>query len=240
MTTKKPKKTQPASSTAWGVVLASGRSSEFGADIETVFLTVGSKPLLTYSLSAFERCADVEGLVLVTSKDRLESLRALVHMFGCNKVKSIIAGPPSRENAVQAGLAVAIEHNAGFVVVHDGTRPGVTPELISETIRVARKNGAATVARPVGEPVCEAAKGTKITGTLDDSVLWQTLSPQTFKIEILQKALTNAAKKKIHLADEAAAVAAIKQDVHLVPVKRPLVRVTSPLDLNLAEFLLRH
>jgi 2-C-methyl-D-erythritol 4-phosphate cytidylyltransferase len=221
------------------VILASGRSTEFGADIETVFLTLGSKPVLTYSLSAFERCPDIEGLVLVTSKERLENLRAMVHMFGCAKVKAIIAGPPTREGAVLAGLAVALEHQAGFITVHDGARPGVTPELISETVRLARKHGAAAVVTPLADPVCESAKGTKITAMIEGPHLWSTVSPQSFSAAVLQKALAAAAKKKVHPADEATAVAALKQEIHLVPSKRPLVRIASALDLTLAEFLMR-
>ncbi|HMP76532.1 MAG TPA: 2-C-methyl-D-erythritol 4-phosphate cytidylyltransferase [Kiritimatiellia bacterium] len=239
MTTTKARKSSLSNATAWGVVLASGRSSEFGADIETVFLTLGSKPILTYSLSAFERCTDIEGLVLVTSKERLESLRAMVHMFGCPKVKSIIAGPANREEAVLAGLNVAMEHHAGIVTVHDGARPGVTSDLISETVRLARKHGAAAVATPLADPVGESAKGAKLSGLVEGAPLYSIASPQSFSAAILHKALTTAAKKKLHPADEATAVAALKQEVHLAVSKRPLVRIASPVDLTIAEVLLK-
>lgn len=238
MAKKAAKKSQIVSSTVWGVILLSAQPSEFAADIEPAFLTVGSKPVLAYSLSAFERCSDVDGLVLVTTKERLESLRGMVHLFGCNKIKAIIADAPVRGVALQAGVAVAVENGAGHIVVHDGTRPGVTPELISETVRVARKSGAASAARPIVEPVNETLKGAKITKLLTGN-LWMTMTPQAFKADILQKALANAVKKKLKLPDEAAAATAIKQPVQLVPAKRPLIRIASPLDLNLAELLLR-
>lgn len=234
------KKVPLASSSAWGIILSSGQPNDFGVDIEPAFLSLGSKPILAYSLSAFERCADVEGLILVAPKERLESLRSMVQLFGCNKVKAVVVGPSSRMGAVQQGLATALENGAGVVTIHEGTRPGLTAEQISETIRVARKHGAAALARPIRDPVCEAAKGAKITGAVEGGVMWNTLSPQSFKVDVLQKALDVAAKKKLHHADEAAAVFANKQDVHLVPTKRPMVRIVGPLDLNMAEFFLRY
>lgn len=238
MAKKTAKRSQIVSSTVWGVILASGQPSDFAADIEPAFLTVGSKPVLAYSLSAFERCPDVDGLVLVSSKERLESLRAMVHLFGCNKVKAIVSAPPARTAAVQVGVDVAIENGAGHIVVHDGTRPGVSTELISETIRVARKSGASAVANPIMDPVSETAKGAKITKLVSGD-LWTTATPQAFKTDVLHKALVNAVKKKLKLPDEAAAATAIKQVVHLVPARRPLIRIASPAHLSLAEFLLR-
>lgn len=238
MAKKAAKKSQIISSTVWGVILASGQPSEFAADIEPAFLTVGSKPVLAYSLTAFERCSDVDGLVLVTSKERLESLRSMVHLFGCNKVKAIVAAPSARAAAVQAGVEIAVENGAGHIVVHDGTRPGVLPELISETIRVARKSGAAAVANPITDPVSETARGAKITKLVAGD-LWTTATPQAFKTDVLQKALAHAVKKKLKVPDEAAAVTAIKQVVHVVPAPRPLIRISAPAHLNLAEFLLR-
>jgi len=240
MSTSSDKKKASAQAPAWGIVLAAGRADGFGADIDPVFLTMGSKPVLTYTLAAFERCPDVEGLVLVTSKERLESLRTMVSMFGCNSVKSIIAGPAAREGAVAAGLAVALENKAGIVTIHEGARPGVTPELIAETIRLARKHGAAAVARAVQDPACLSAKGVKYDEPVESGSVWATMTPQSFKTDVLGKALANAAKKKLHPLDEAAAVSANRGEVALVPSAKPLIRIAAPLDLNLAEFLLRH
>ena len=195
---------------------------------------------MSYSLSAFERCSDIEGLVLVVAKERLESVRALVHLFGCNKVKSIVVASSTRLDSVHAGLAVVAEYRAGTIVVHEGARPGVTPEIISETIRAARKCGAACAAHAIAEHVVEVGKGAKITGIPEGDQFYAASTPQAFKTDVLQKALAHAAKKKLKPADEVAAACAIKQDVQVVALKRPLIRIGSPIDLNLAEFYLRH
>ncbi|MCO5045825.1 MAG: 2-C-methyl-D-erythritol 4-phosphate cytidylyltransferase [Kiritimatiellae bacterium] len=239
MAAKSGSRSRALPSTAWGIIWTGGPVTDFPPEIEPAFLTIGSKPVLAYSLSAFERCADIEGVVIVTSAARREYVLTMVQMFGCNKVRSILAAPATRAGAIKIGLEAAVEMGAGITVIHEGVRPGVTPELITETIRVARKSGAAAVARPVPDPVCEAAKGAKVTGAIENGALWSTLTPQAFKVDVLVKALTHVAKKKLHLPDEAAAVVATKQDVHLVPSKRLLVRIAAPGDLNLAELLLR-
>ena len=90
------------------------------------------------------------------------------------------------------------------------------------------------------EPVVEAGKGGKITGIPEGDQFFTASTPQAFKSDVLHKALAHASKKKLKLVDEVAAARAIKQDVNVVPLKRPLIRIGSPIDLNLAEFYLRH
>ncbi len=240
MTTNKARKSTSTSSSVWGIVLAGGRTSQFGTDIDPVFLSLGSKPVLTYSLAAVERCAEIEAVVVVASKERIDSVRTMINMFGCTKVKAIVAGPPPREAAVAAGLHALEERQPGFIAIVDGAVPGITPELISETIKMARKRGSAAVARQLALPVCESAKGVKITGTPEDGTLWITMGPQVFRKDHLEKALSHASKKKLRAADEAALAAAAKIDVHLVPTRRMLIRIDTPQDLNLAEYVLRH
>lgn len=226
--------------TAWGIIITGSKADEFAADVDTAFLTLGSKPVLTYSLNAFERCPDVEGLVLVATKERIESIRAMVQMFGCYKVKKIIPAPASRTASILAGLKVLEDHRTSIVVVHEGTRPCVTPEQISETIKSARKFGSGVLATHVTEPIKDVPKGTKVKACLPAGTLWATASPQSFKFDILRKAVETAARKKTAFQDEAEALAMVKADVHIVPTQRPALKIGSPRDLMLADLLLRH
>lgn len=225
---------------AWGIIITGGKADEFAEGVDTAFLTLSSKPVLTYSLTAFERCPDIEGLVLVASKERLDSVRAMVQMFGCYKVKKILAGPTQRLGAVLTGLRAIEDEKITMVTVHDGTRPCVTADQISETIKSARKHGSGVLASRITDPVKEVPKGTKVTGSLDPEVLWHALSPQSFKMDVLRKALEAAQKKKAVIHDEADALALTKAEVHVVPASKHSIRIAGPADLNLAEYLLRH
>ena len=137
-------------------------------------------------------------------------------------------------------LDLPTEGGETAVAVIDGAVPGVAPEQIAESVKLARKHGIAATARLVGAPVCESEKGVKITGVPGDAKIWSTIGPQVFRIDLLEKTLANAAKKKLRAADEAALAFAARLEVHLAQTRRMLNRIDSPQDLTLAEYLLRH
>lgn len=224
---------------AWGLVIASSKPEEFGSGVDPSFLNLGMKPVLMHSLAAFEKCADIERLVVLASKDRVESVRAMIQMFGCSKVKRVQALGAQRLASVLTALQELRVDKAAMVTVHDGGRPLVTAEEISETIKLAKKHGAATLADRLLEPVRATEKGSKVVEDVAHASIWSCHTPQTFKLDILTKALQAAQKKKAVLRDEVDALALIKAEVQVVPSTRHTVRVAGPRDLALADFLLR-
>ena len=117
----------------YGVIVAAGKSERMGAKVDKAFLSLGTRPVIAYSLLAFEKCHDIDGIILVCRKDRMESARAMASMFGCSKLVRVVAGGSKRQVSVANGLA-ALGDDVDVVAVHDGARPCVTPELISDTI----------------------------------------------------------------------------------------------------------
>lgn len=221
-----------------GLVVAAGKSERMGPKVDKAFLNLGTKPVLAYSVIAYERCKDIDLIVLVVRRDRVDSARAMVQMYGCAKVKKVVAGGATRQASVSNGLEIVGE-DARIVSVHDGARPCVTPELISETIEVARKHGSGVAAQKITDTVKVVERGVKVTSTVDRSKLWAVQTPQTFKYDILDKAYQAVKKKKLTVTDEAQAVESIKGDVRLVPSPLSNVKVTTPDDLVLAATLLR-
>src|SRR5512145_2015550 len=116
----------------FGIVVAAGKSERMGPDVDKAFLTLGTKPVVIYSLLAFEKCPDIDATILVVRKDRLDAARTMVQMFGCAKVKRVVAGGAKRQISVSNGLDY-VSRDAKIVVVHDGARPCITPDLVSET-----------------------------------------------------------------------------------------------------------
>jgi len=143
---------------AWGLIIASGKPEGFTEGVDPSFLTLGSKPVMMHALSAFEKCADVEGLVILASKDRVESVRAMVQMFGCAKVKRILPLAGSRSASVLAVVKELQGDKVPVVTIHEGIRPMVSADEIAETVKLAKKHGAAVLCDRLPDPVPNPSK----------------------------------------------------------------------------------
>ncbi len=220
------------------VVIAAGKSERIGSNVDKAFLSLGMQPVLAYSLRAFEKCPDVDSVILVVRKDRIEAARGLVQLFGCSKVVKVVSGGTSRQASVRNGLAV-LHDEVKIVVVHDGARPCITTETISETIKCAKRHGSGVAAYKIGDTIKEVEKGVTITKTVDRTKLWAVQTPQTFKRELLLDGLEKAKKKGLTVTDEASAVELVKEGVRLVPSPWSNIKITSPDDLRIAAALLK-
>jgi len=209
-----------------------------GGGIDKAFLSLGTKPVVVYSLLAFEKCRDIDEVILVVRKDRIDAARQAARMFGCNKVKKVIAGGTLRQQSVMNGLAEASE-DVDIVVVHDGARPCLTSDLISQAINSAKQHGSGVAAVKITDTVKSVEKGMIIAGTVDRTKLWLGQTPQAFKMDLLRKAFQLVEKKKIKVTDEASAVELVSNGVWLVASSSSNIKITSPDDLTLAAALMR-
>ena len=148
------------------IIVAGGKSQRMASEVDKAFLSLGTRPVLAYALEAFDRCPDVDEIVLVVRKDRLGTARGMVQLFGFNKVTHIVAGGPSRQASVQNGLD-AMDEDAKLVAVHDGARPCVTEDVISETFRVAKRYGSGVAAVKVTDTIKEVQRGSTVSATVE-------------------------------------------------------------------------
>jgi len=193
---------------------------------------------MTYSLMAFEHCPMIDGVILVVRKDRLESARGLVQVFGCSKVRKIVAGGVTRQASVRNGLK-ELGDDVDIVAIHDGARPCVTPRIIEETIRSAKRHRSGVAAVKITDTIKEAERTMVVTCTVDRTKLWAVQTPQTFSVDLLNKAYSFVEKKKLSVTDEASAVEALGEKVHLVPSSLSNIKITTPEDLALAATILK-
>ena len=222
----------------YGVIVAAGKSERMGPEVDKAFLSLGTKPVLAYSLIAFEKCPDIDGVILVVRKDRVDPARAMAQLFGCSKVKRVIAGGNSRQISVKTGLS-QLSSDVDVVAVHDGARPCITPSIITETIKSAKKFGSGVAAVKITDTVKEVKKGLVVSKTIDRTMLWAVQTPQTFTRDLLLKAFDAVNKKRLTVTDEASAVELVSHDVRLVPAALSNIKITVPDDLTLAAALLR-
>jgi len=206
--------------------------------VDRAFLSLGTKPVLAYSLLAFEKCPDIDTVTVVSRKDRIEASYAVAQMFGCAKVKKVVAGGAQRMASVAAGLA-DLNEDVRIVVIHSASRPCVTPELISLTVKSAKRYGTGISATKANSAVKQVEKGQVIKKSLDHTKLWLAESPQTFKIEVLRKGMDAAKRKGGSPADEAEAAALASKEVRLVPSTMPNIQIETADDLQLAGAVLR-
>ncbi len=221
------------------IIVAGGKSKRMGPGADKAFLSLGTKPVLAYSLLAFEACPDIDVIILVVRKDRIEAARGMAQMFGCSKVRKIVAGGASRQRSVLNGLSQLSEEDTKIVSVHDGARPCVTPALISETVKTAKRTGSGVAAVKITDTVKTVERGLTVTKTVDRTKLWAVQTPQTFKLDVLLKAFDRVKKKKITVTDEASAVEEVTDRVRLVPANAANIKITNPDDLQLASALLK-
>jgi 2-C-methyl-D-erythritol 4-phosphate cytidylyltransferase len=222
----------------FGVIVAAGKSTRMGPKVDKAFLSLGTRPVLAYSVLAFERCPDIDGIVLVVRSDREEAARAMVQMYGCSKVRRVVPGGAQRQTSVAIGLE-AVGDDVKVVAVHDGARPCVTPELISKTIQSASRYGSGVAAVKITDTVKHVERGLTVTRTVSREKLWAVQTPQSFRIDLLKEAFAVVRKKGLSVTDEASALEILGNPPRLVEADLSNIKITTPDDLVLAAALLK-
>ncbi len=219
------------------IILAAGKSERMGPGTDKAFLSLVNKPVVAWSLLAFERSPDIDRIVLVVRKDQLVASKAVVQMFGISKIQAIVAGGNKRQDSVKAGLA-ACDIDTRYVVVHDGARPCVTSELVSEVVKLVKRAPAVTVGRRMTDTVKRVEKGTTVSGTEDRDKLWAVQTPQAFQLRVLRDAY-KALKEKEVVTDDCQAVELLGEPVKILEWRQPNFKITTVEDLQFAGALLK-
>ena len=214
------------------VIVAAGASSRMGG-VDKLFASLAGKPLLAHTLAAFEESDCIDGIVLVLLEGNLNIGRQLTQDMGFRKVTAICPGGPRRQDSVCLGL-VALGP-CDYVLVHDGARPLVSPELIEAGLNAARRFGAAVPVIPLVDTIKERKGDDLIGATVDRSLYWAAQTPQVFRYDLLQEA---HAKIATDVTDDAAMVEALGHPVRIYAGSSSNIKVTCPDDLALAAALL--
>ena len=219
------------------IINAAGHGERLDTKQDTAFLCIGSRPIVAYSMMAFESCSDIDQILLIVPSAKADAARGMAQMFGISKLVAVVSGSAKRQASIAKGLA-ALPPEAQYVVIHDASRPLVTPEIISETIKTAGKYGSGVAAYRVVDGIKEASKTGIVSNTIESAKLWAVETPQTFRFELIQRAYDEASKSDENLEDDAAAVERIGEQVRLVEWNRCNIKVRTADDLATAAQLL--
>ncbi len=221
------------------VIVAAGRGTRMGPNIDKLFLEIAGRPVVVHAWERFQRHPEIDAIILVVRDGMKAAFEELAESFGLLAKPVIYAvGGKERQDSVWNGIR-AVPEDARLVAIHDGARPCPSAKLISDTLAAAAASGAAVAAQRVTDTIKSSADGQSIAEHLDRSRLWSVQTPQTFRVEVIRRALQAVAERGLTVTDDTAACECIGQSVRLVESNAPNPKVTTPADLPLIEALLR-
>lgn len=219
------------------ILVAAGKGIRMGAD--KLWLEIAGRPVIAHTWENFNDAKCVDEIILVVRDGMQKKFSKLAEKFRFKKKFEIVVGGAERQDSVWNGLE-ALSPKTKIVAIQDAARPCTTEELIAATIAAARETGAAVAAQPITDTIKESADGKTISRTMDRARLWSVQTPQTFRVEIIRRAISAARQKNLIFTDDTAACELIGQPVQLVSSATPNPKVTVPGDLPFIETLLRN
>lgn len=229
----------------YALILAGGVGQRMrSSGLPKQFLKVYGKPIIIYTIEKFARCPEVDNIVVACNPLYTDHLKELLMNFPFDKEIAIISGGKDRQGSIQNGINHILSNGGDggdIIIVHDGVRPLIDEEIISENIRVALKEGCAMTVRPVVESV--VISDNDIANFEDfkkrDNT-YSLTSPQTFKLSILVDAYekTKDANAPIPLLDAALAYTYLGHQIPLVKEYNQNIKITTPEDYYILKALL--
>ena len=220
------------------IIVAAGRGTRMGPNIDKLFLEVAGAPVVAHTWERFDEAECIDEIVLVIRDGLKSAFEELASTLELEKPYRFVAGGKERQDSVWNGLQ-AISAEADIVAVQDAARPCTPADLIEATVDAARDMGAAVAAQPVADTIKQSDDGQTIARHLDRSRLWAVQTPQTFRVEVIRRALSAIREKGVLVTDDTAACEFIGQPVRLVASTKPNPKVTVPADVAYIELLLR-
>jgi len=219
------------------IIVAAGAGTRMGPNCDKMFLEIAGQPLIAHTWRKFETASQIDELVIVVREGAQTAFQALAERAGFRKPCRFMAGGAERQDSVWNGLQ-ALPAQTELVAIHDGARPCVSHELIAATLTAAREIGAAVAAGKITDTLKEADEQSLITRTVDRTRLWSVQTPQTFRVEVIRRAIAAARARGLKFTDDTAACELIGQPVKLVPSPAPNPKATVADDLVYLELLL--
>ena len=202
---------------------------------DKMLVQLHGKPVLYWSLAAFQQCPEVDDIIAVTREDAIAEVEQIVQTEQLSKVRSVVAGGAERHLSVWNGLQAVEIKGCEYVAIHDGARPLVTPRLISDCLLLAEKHGAACCAAPIPDTVKRASYEQLVTESVDRQNLWAMQTPQIFSSGLILQAYASLMAHNELVTDEVSAIQKIGKRVALLQNDDYNFKITFPRDLPLAE-----
>ena len=182
------------------MIIAGGIGARMQQDIPKQFINVNDKPVIVYTLEAFQRHPNIDAITVVCLEGWHDILRAYAKQFGITKLESVVNGGLNGQDSIRNGITDIVSRHSGpddIVIIHDAIRPMVSAEIISDNIRVCRTYGNATTVIPCNTAMLKSEDDQVSDEQLSRNTVKMTQTPQSFFVNELAEAHREALEKGI-------------------------------------------
>lgn len=225
------------------MLIAGGKGTRMNQDIPKQFLNIHDKPVIVYTMQAFQKHPEIDALLIVCLDGWQEILKAYAHQFNITKLKWIVTGGENGQESIYNGLSKLERECEGsdLVLIHDGIRPNVSQEIISSSIAKCRLYGSAITVIPCAEAMLlrEEENGTSAKALISRDALARTQTPQTFSLSKLLWAHKEALKRGItNSTASCTLMVELGETVHFCPGSEKNIKITTTEDIEIFKALL--
>ena len=222
------------------IVLAAGKGSRMHSEIQKQYMTLLDRPVITYALEAFEK-SSVDEIILVVAPGEIEYAQEnILDRYDYKKVSGIITGGAERYDSVYKALCSMPEE--GYVLIHDGARAFITPELIEFCIEQVKKDKSCVMGMPVKDTIKIVDEDRYAVSTPPRSTMWQIQTPQVFRYDIIKESYDKlyAGGRFNGVTDDAMVLERYGEHrIKLVNSDYRNIKITTPEDMNTAEIFIK-
>lgn len=221
------------------LIPAAGSGKRMGANRNKLLLQVRSKPLIAWTLLAAEAASSISWIGIVSQPPDWDDFKSIIADLKLKKTIALIPGGATRQESVYNGLQ-ALPTNAEQVLIHDGARCLVTPNLFDACSDAILHCSGLIAAVPVKDTIKVVDDNGIIKSTPDRQQLWAAQTPQGFDVNLLKQCHAQGVRQGWEVTDDAALFEKCAMEVRIVPGEETNLKITTPQDLAIAEFILSH
>jgi 2-C-methyl-D-erythritol 4-phosphate cytidylyltransferase len=220
------------------IIAAAGQGERMGGNQAKQFLELAGTPIILHTLRPFEHCEVIQEIILVLPAQETAGFLGIANRSGLRKLSKIVPGGRTRAESVLKGLLAVRPSTAEIIAVHDGVRPFITSQEITETVEAAKSSGAAILVAPATDTIKEVDQGV-VVKTHARSHVRRALTPQCFRYELLRRAYNEVDVLDPELTDDSTLVERLGVEVTTVEGSSRNIKITSSEDLAIAEVLMK-
>lgn len=181
------------------LLTAAGKSTRMHMDTPKQFLHIGGKPVIVHTMEAFQRHPEIDAMIVVTLKAWRESVAAYAGEYGIDKLRWVAEGGRTGQESIKRGIRTLSKECSAddVVIVHDGNRPFVSEEIISDSLATYREHGGAVAAMPCIEAIFRSGDGASSNDQIPREELFRTQTPHCFSLGKMVWAHEQAERKHI-------------------------------------------